>query len=240
MNLDVRECVRTDMNFQLQVNLKPQLFIPDPIVKCNDQVTTVYDLTLRETQITNNDPTIILTYFETQLDLDNNNPIPNLMWNVFKRGEIVVEGWEESEEEMTFEVAVVVIPPNKVVELEAVVKHLDEEDGRAMSEGERNAAIRTEFFNQRAIPYVHGCIRKVNRQKRNAIGVDIDGESCVSHVFVPDQFTRSMMVAVPMPAPMHKVVSAVDLPDRSSSSNTVPRRSIRQDLNGVIVIVRLR
>jgi len=77
MNLDVRECVRTDMNFQLQVNLKPQLFIPDPIVKCNDQVTTVYDLTLRETQITNNDPTIILTYFETQFDLDNNNPILN-------------------------------------------------------------------------------------------------------------------------------------------------------------------
>jgi gliding motility-associated-like protein len=77
MNLDVRECVRTDMSFKLQVNLNPLLITPDPIVECNDQVTTVYDLTLRQTQITNNDSTIILTYFESQLDLDNNNPIPN-------------------------------------------------------------------------------------------------------------------------------------------------------------------
>jgi len=77
MNLDVRECVRTDMSFKIRVNLNSQLFIPDPIVECNDQVTTVYDLTLRETQITNNDPTISLTYFETQFDLDNNNPILN-------------------------------------------------------------------------------------------------------------------------------------------------------------------
>ncbi len=77
MNLDVRECVRTDISFQLQVNLNPVLFTPDPIIECNDQVTTLYDLTLRETQITNNDPTIVLTYFETQQDLDTNNPIPN-------------------------------------------------------------------------------------------------------------------------------------------------------------------
>jgi len=35
--------------------------------------------------------------------------------------------------------------------------------------------------------------------------------------------TRSMMVAVPMPPPMHSVTSAVDLLVRSSSSSTVPR-----------------
>ncbi|MDB9873966.1 PKD domain-containing protein, partial [Flavobacteriaceae bacterium] len=77
MNLDVRECVRTDISFELQVNLNPVLFAPDPIIECNDQVTTDYDLTIRKDQITNNDPSIILTYFETQQDLDTNNPIPN-------------------------------------------------------------------------------------------------------------------------------------------------------------------
>ena len=77
MNLDVRECVRTDINFQLHVNLNPVLFTPDPIIECNDQVTTVYDLTIRKDQITNNDPSIVLSYFETQQDLDTNNPIPN-------------------------------------------------------------------------------------------------------------------------------------------------------------------
>ncbi|MDA9057220.1 T9SS type B sorting domain-containing protein, partial [Flavobacteriaceae bacterium] len=77
MNLDVRECVRTDISFELQVNLNPVLFAPDPIIECNDQVTTDYDLTIRKDQITNNDPSIILTYFETQQDLDTNNPIPD-------------------------------------------------------------------------------------------------------------------------------------------------------------------
>ena len=77
MNLDARECVRTDMHFELQVNLTPVLFTPDPIIECNDQISTIYDLTLRESQITNNDTTIVLTYFETQLDLANNNPIPS-------------------------------------------------------------------------------------------------------------------------------------------------------------------
>ena len=76
MNLDVRECVRTDISFELQVNLNPVLTTPDPIIECNDQVTTLYDLTIRKDQITNNDTSIALTYFETQQDLDNNNPIP--------------------------------------------------------------------------------------------------------------------------------------------------------------------
>ena len=77
MNLDVRECVRTDINFQLHVNLNPVLFTPDPIIECNDQVTTDYDLTIRKDQITNNDPSIVLTYFETQQDLDSQHPNPN-------------------------------------------------------------------------------------------------------------------------------------------------------------------
>ena len=77
MNLDARECVRTDMSFQLQVNFNPVIFTPDPIIKCSDQVPTVYDLTIRESQITNNDTNIVLTYFESQLDLDTNSPIPN-------------------------------------------------------------------------------------------------------------------------------------------------------------------
>ena len=38
-----------------------------------------------------------------------------------------------------------------------------------------------------------------------------------------ENYTRSMIVAVPMPPPMHRVTSAVDLPVRSSSSSTVPR-----------------
>ena len=75
MNLDVRECVRTDISFELQVNLNPVLTTPDPIIECNDQVTTLYDLTIRKDQITNNDTSIALTYFETQQDLDTNTPI---------------------------------------------------------------------------------------------------------------------------------------------------------------------
>src|SRR5258708_26265631 len=35
-------------------------------------------------------------------------------------------------------------------------------------------------------------------------------------------YTRSMIVAVPMPPPLHSVISAVDLLVRSSSSCTVP------------------
>jgi gliding motility-associated-like protein len=77
MNLDVRECVRTDMNFEIQVNKNPILFTPDPIIKCSDQTAAIYDLTLRASQITNKDSSIVLTYFESQQDLDINNPIPD-------------------------------------------------------------------------------------------------------------------------------------------------------------------
>ena len=75
MNLDARECVRTDMHFELQVNLNPILFTPDPIIKCSDQIATMYDLTQRASQITNSDSSIVLTYFESQQDLDINNSI---------------------------------------------------------------------------------------------------------------------------------------------------------------------
>jgi gliding motility-associated-like protein len=75
MNLDARECVRTDMHFELQVNLNPILFTPDPIIKCSDQIATMNDLTQRASQITNSDSSIVLTYFESQQDLDINNSI---------------------------------------------------------------------------------------------------------------------------------------------------------------------
>ena len=78
MNLDERECVRTDMNFEIQVNQNSILFTPDPIINCSDQTAAIYDLTLRASQITNNDSSIVLTYFESQQDLDINNPIPDL------------------------------------------------------------------------------------------------------------------------------------------------------------------
>ncbi|MDA9028659.1 hypothetical protein N9H71_02660, partial [Flavobacteriaceae bacterium] len=76
MNLDQRECVRTDIRFNLIVNLNPVVFTPDPITKCSDQVRTNYDLTLRKEQITNNDASIVLSYYETQQALDTNTPIP--------------------------------------------------------------------------------------------------------------------------------------------------------------------
>ena len=76
MNLDQRECVRTDIRFNLIVNLNPVVFTPDPITKCSDQLATDYDLTLRKEQITNNDASIVLSYYETQQALDTNTPIP--------------------------------------------------------------------------------------------------------------------------------------------------------------------
>ncbi|HMC02436.1 MAG TPA: T9SS type B sorting domain-containing protein, partial [Flavobacteriaceae bacterium] len=72
---DIGECVSTDMTLKLIVNPNPIIFQPDVIQICSDQVNTVYDLTLREDQITGGDTSIMLSYFETQTDLDNNNPI---------------------------------------------------------------------------------------------------------------------------------------------------------------------
>jgi gliding motility-associated-like protein len=74
---DVNECYSTNMKFNLVVNSNPTIFSPKEISICNNQVNTNYDLTLQEDQITGGDNSIALTYFESQLDLDNNNPIPN-------------------------------------------------------------------------------------------------------------------------------------------------------------------
>jgi gliding motility-associated-like protein len=74
---DVGECYSTDMSFNLVVNHNPIIIQPDVIRICNNQINTDYDLTERVNQITGGDTSIILSYFETQLDLDNNNPILN-------------------------------------------------------------------------------------------------------------------------------------------------------------------
>ncbi len=73
---DFGECVSTDMSFELIVIPNPILFQPEDIQICNEQVNTVYDLTVRFDEITGGDTSIVLTYFESQLDLDSNNPIP--------------------------------------------------------------------------------------------------------------------------------------------------------------------
>jgi len=74
---DPGECVRTDITIQLIVNRNPIAFSPDPIIICNDEVETTYNLTIREDQISGGDTTIALAYYESQTDVDNNNPILN-------------------------------------------------------------------------------------------------------------------------------------------------------------------
>ena len=73
--LDARECVSTDMSFNLVVNPNPVLINPDPIRVCSQQIDTEYDLTIRADQITNGDKTITLNYYKTQQDIINNTPI---------------------------------------------------------------------------------------------------------------------------------------------------------------------
>jgi gliding motility-associated-like protein len=74
---DANECISTDMALELIVNPNPIVFDPDSIRICSELVETLYDLTIREAQITGGDTSIQLTYFESQLDIDNNNPIIN-------------------------------------------------------------------------------------------------------------------------------------------------------------------
>ncbi len=50
---------------------------------------------------------------------------------------------------MTLEFPTVVIPPNNNGEIKAILKRLDEEDGRATPEGEPNLTRRTKLDNQR-------------------------------------------------------------------------------------------
>lgn len=59
-----------------------------------------------------------------------------------------MSGGEQSEKEVTLEVTAVVIPPNKFVEIQALEKCVDDKNGRTVTPGEPNAAIRTVFCNQ--------------------------------------------------------------------------------------------
>ncbi|ARV09601.1 hypothetical protein BTO05_08095 [Winogradskyella sp. PC-19] len=73
---DNEECFNAiDMSFQLIVNPNPVIFEPDAIEICSVEVNTIYDLTERESQITGNDTSVTINYYETQTDLDNNIPI---------------------------------------------------------------------------------------------------------------------------------------------------------------------
>ncbi|QRM90008.1 T9SS type B sorting domain-containing protein [Lacinutrix sp. WUR7] len=74
---DPEECFTTDMSFDLIINQNPIVVTPTTINKCNDVVNTKYDLTIINNEVTAGDNTIILTYFETQNDLNINNPIPD-------------------------------------------------------------------------------------------------------------------------------------------------------------------
>lgn len=91
---DLDECVNTEMSFDLVVNRNPILFEPDGIRICSNQVDTLYDLTTREAQITGGDNTITLSYYESLVDLNNNNPIPDpsAYTSTILDKEIIVQG----------------------------------------------------------------------------------------------------------------------------------------------------
>ena len=91
---DFGECFSTDMSFELQVIPNPVIVDPDPIRICSNQVQTVYDLTIRENEIIGGDTSITLEYFESQTDLDNDNPIvtPEAYNNLALSNQIIVEG----------------------------------------------------------------------------------------------------------------------------------------------------
>lgn len=72
---DPEECFRPTISFDLQVLPNPELVTPDPVVLCNDQVATTYDLTVRADQIIGGTTNITLLYYESQDDIDVNNPI---------------------------------------------------------------------------------------------------------------------------------------------------------------------
>ena len=75
--LDQGECVRTDISFDVQVNLNPTVHTPDPIRECGTDFSAAFDVTQREAQITGGDTSIQLNYFSTMADLNNNTPIAN-------------------------------------------------------------------------------------------------------------------------------------------------------------------
>jgi gliding motility-associated-like protein len=75
--LDQGECLRTDLNFNLEVEAPPVLKTPDLLVKCSDAFEAEFDLTEREGQITDGDETLVVSYYKSAMDLQNNNPILN-------------------------------------------------------------------------------------------------------------------------------------------------------------------
>ena len=81
-----------------------------------------------------------------------------------------------------------------------------------------------ELADDFGVDHVHRTARHVPGNERNPVGVGFETKVGQVHDKSPcrDQ-TRSMIVAVPMPPPMHNVISAVPLPVRSSSSSAVPR-----------------
>jgi hypothetical protein len=81
-----------------------------------------------------------------------------------------------------------------------------------------------ELLNDVGRDDVHRAARHVPGDERDAVGVGFKTE--IGQIHGSDSVlaqTRSMIVAVPMPPPMHSVISAVPLPVRSSSSSAVPR-----------------
>ncbi len=71
---DVDECYSTDMTFQLVVNPNPDLIV-GTLRYCNDEVTTVYNLTESRNEITQANTVIELSYFESEADYTANNSI---------------------------------------------------------------------------------------------------------------------------------------------------------------------
>ena len=71
---DPEECFSTDMHFDLVVNQNP-IIVPGSLTECSYQVDTIYDLTQAKKWITKGDDTITLAYYETQNDVNADNPI---------------------------------------------------------------------------------------------------------------------------------------------------------------------
>ena len=65
---------------------------------------------------------------------------------------------------------------------------------------------RVEFLHHLFGEDIHGFIGHIPGHECNAVRVDVEFEVRIAHLLSPQ--TRSMMVAVPMPAPMHSVTSA--------------------------------
>ena len=101
-----------------------------------------------------------------------------------------------------------------------------EGDDRALDRGVARDPVDDlpDLGNDFGVDDVHRAAGHVPGDERNAVGVGLETKVGEVHGKSPsrDQ-TRSMIVAVPMPPPMQRVMSAVLLPVRSSSSSAVPR-----------------